>query len=87
MAPSVVYLGHKVDSEGWHPNLDTVKAIVEAHRSHSMQKLMSGMTNSFLILLGEPLANGYYKWHPEKRKNYMYTKQTQENEHIKWCCK
>ena len=36
-------------------------------------------------LPGEPLANGYYKWHPDKiDKMYMYTKQTKKDKkHIK----
>ena len=35
-----------------------------------------------LILPGKPLANGYYKWHPEKKgKTYMYTKQMQKRIH------
>ena len=31
MSSSVIYLGHKVDSEGLHPLPDKVRAIVEAH--------------------------------------------------------
>ena len=36
--------------------------------------------SGILILPGEPLANGYCKWHPEKKgkKKYMNTKQTLE---------
>ena len=38
--------------------------------------------SGILILPGEPLAKGYYKWHPEKKdKKYMYTKQTQKLAH------
>ena len=63
-----------------HPNkdgraTDSCFSLVGAHQ-----------VSSILILPGESLANGYYKWHPEKKgKKYMYTKQTQKNEHIKWC--
>ena len=38
---------------------------------------VSGIRYSYLP--EESLANGYYKWHPEKiGKMYMYTKQTQK---------
>ena len=41
MVSSVVYLGHKVDSEGLHPNPDKVKAVVEAPRPSNVTELKS----------------------------------------------
>jgi len=41
LAPSVVYLGHKIDREGLHPVPEKVKAVQEAPRPTKMPKLKS----------------------------------------------
>ena len=41
MAPSVVYLGHKIDAQGLHPLPDKVRAIQEAPKPRNMSKLKS----------------------------------------------
>ena len=41
MAPSVVYLGHKIDAQGLPPLPDKVRAIQEAPKPRSMSKLKS----------------------------------------------
>ena len=41
MVPSVIYLGHVVDSEVLHPNPAKVKAVAEAPRLHNVQELKS----------------------------------------------
>ncbi len=39
MASSVVYLGHRVDAEGLHPNPDKVEAVVQTPRPRSVSEL------------------------------------------------
>ena len=41
MAPSVTYLGHRIDAQGLHPLPDKVQAIQEAPRPKSVSKLKS----------------------------------------------
>ena len=41
LAPSVIYLGHKIDSEGLHPVPEKVKAIQEAPRPTYVSELKS----------------------------------------------
>ena len=49
MAPSVIYLGHRVDAEGLHPNPVKVEAVVQAPRPHSVSELKDTMAGSFQI--------------------------------------
>ena len=41
LAPSVIYLGHKIDSEGIHPVEDKINAFVDVPRPHNVQELKS----------------------------------------------
>ena len=41
MAPSVIYLGHRIDAEGLHPVTDKVKAVHEAPRPSNVSELKS----------------------------------------------
>ena len=41
MAPSVAYLGHRIDAQGLHPLPDKVRAIQEAPRPRNVSKLKS----------------------------------------------
>ena len=41
MSPSVIYLGHKIDTEGLHPLADKIKAIVDAPSPQNVHELKS----------------------------------------------
>ena len=41
LAPSVIYLGHRIDAQGLHPVADKLQAIAEAPSPHNVSKLKS----------------------------------------------
>ena len=74
MAPSVVYLGHRIDAQGLHPLVEKVKAIQEAPKPNNVSELKAylGRLNyysKFLPNLSNTLAPLYSllrastRWH------------------------
>jgi len=41
LAPSVVYLGHVIDSQGLHPTKEKVRVVQEAPRAENVAELKS----------------------------------------------
>ena len=42
------------------------------HSSGNILALEGIRVSGYLILSGEPLAKGYYKWHPERKEKKTY---------------
>ena len=49
LKPNVIFLGHRIDSQGIHPTEDKLKAIVEAPAPRNIQELRSflGLVNYY----------------------------------------
>ena len=59
LAPSVIYLGYKIDAEGLHPVAEKVQAVTEAPRPTNVQEL-----KSFLGLLTYYTVDSYPTFPP-----------------------
>ena len=88
LAPSVVYLGHQIDSEGLHPVAENVKAVQEAPAPKNVSELKSYLElltyySRFLPNLSSELAPLYkllkhnkpWHWTSRQKKAFERSKE------------
>ena len=89
MAPSVAYLGHKIDAQGLHPLPDKVQAIQEAPRPQNSSQLKSYLGllsyySKFLPHLSTVLAPLYQllQWDRKWRWTQVHTKTFEQSKKL-----